>query len=137
MPSESHNVIVVGAGPAGASAAYWLGEAGQQVLALERDRLPRYKPCGGGVPKVVFDRFPFDFSNVIECWGRLWARLFNNYPWWSFQLAVRSPLFVKEFLRLLAGEVSYRQMAVRAFPNALLGLSRRLPVKHCQAAAAA
>jgi geranylgeranyl reductase family protein len=82
MPPQSYDVIVVGAGPAGASAAYWLGEAGQNVLVLERERLPRYKPCGGAVPRVVFDRFPFDFSKpttsgdiptasgVIERWVR-------------------------------------------------------------------
>jgi geranylgeranyl reductase family protein len=68
--SENYDVIVVGAGPAGASAAYWLGEAGQRVLVLDKERLPRYKPCGGAVPKVVFDRFPFDFSAVIERWVR-------------------------------------------------------------------
>lgn len=61
-----YDAIVVGAGPAGASAAYWLGEAGKRVLVLERERLPRYKPCGGGVPKSVFCRFPFDFSPVVE-----------------------------------------------------------------------
>ena len=53
-----YDVVVVGAGPAGASAAYWLGEAGQRVLVLERAGLPRYKACGGGVPTVVFNRFP-------------------------------------------------------------------------------
>jgi len=61
-----YDAVVVGAGPAGASAAYWLGEAGKRVLVLEKERLPRYKPCGGGVPKAVFDRFPFDFSPVVE-----------------------------------------------------------------------
>lgn len=65
-----YDVIVVGAGPAGASAAYWLGEAGQRVLVLEKEKLPRYKPCGGGVPQTVFDRFPFDFSSVVERWIR-------------------------------------------------------------------
>lgn len=61
-----YDVIVAGAGPAGASAAFWLGEAGKRVLVLEKERLPRYKPCGGGIPTVVFDRFPFDFSPVVE-----------------------------------------------------------------------
>ncbi|MGD2179335.1 MAG: FAD-dependent monooxygenase [Anaerolineae bacterium] len=75
MLSDRYDAIVVGAGPAGASAAYWLGEAGQQVLVLEKEQLPRYKPCGGGFPKVVFGRVPFDFSNptasgVIERWVR-------------------------------------------------------------------
>ena len=61
-----YDAVIVGAGPAGASAAYWLGEAGKRVLVLEKEHLPRYKACGGGVPKPVFDRFPFDFSPVIE-----------------------------------------------------------------------
>jgi len=65
-----YDVIVVGAGPAGASAAYWLGEAGKQVLLLEKEKLPRYKPCGGGVPQAVLDRFPFGFSSVVERWIR-------------------------------------------------------------------
>jgi geranylgeranyl reductase family protein len=65
-----YDAIVVGAGPAGASAAYWLSEAGQRVLVLEKEKLPRYKPCGGGVPKIVFDRFPFSFSSIIERWIR-------------------------------------------------------------------
>ncbi|HIP87368.1 MAG TPA: FAD-dependent oxidoreductase, partial [Anaerolineales bacterium] len=60
------DAVVVGAGPAGASAAYWLGEAGKRVLVLEKERLPRYKPCGGGIPTAVLDRFPFDFSPVVE-----------------------------------------------------------------------
>jgi flavin-dependent dehydrogenase len=62
--------------------------------------------------------------------GRLWARLFYNHPRGSFELAVRNPLFVKEFLHLFAGKASYLGMAARALPNVLLGLSQRLPVKH-------
>lgn len=61
-----YDAIIVGAGPAGGSAALWLGEAGQRVLVLEKARLPRYKACGGGIPKSVFARFPFDFSAVVE-----------------------------------------------------------------------
>jgi flavin-dependent dehydrogenase len=70
-------------------------------------------------------------------WGRLWARLFYNHPWGSFELAVRNPLFVKEFLRLFAGEISYRRMAARALPNVLLGLPRRLPIAQGRATTAA
>jgi flavin-dependent dehydrogenase len=57
-------------------------------------------------------------------WGRLWARLLYNNAWRSFELAVRNPLFVREFL--FTGEVSYRRMVARAPLNVLLGLSRRL-----------
>jgi len=61
-----YDAVVVGAGPAGASAAYWLGEAGKRVLVLEKERLPRYKPCGGGMSRSVLERFPFDLSSVVE-----------------------------------------------------------------------
>jgi geranylgeranyl reductase family protein len=61
-----YDVIIVGAGPAGASAAYWLGEAGKRVLVLDKERLPRYKPCGGGMSSSVLERFPFDLSPVVE-----------------------------------------------------------------------
>ncbi len=46
---EVWDVVVVGAGPAGASAARVAAEAGGRVLLLERAGLPRYKTCGGGL----------------------------------------------------------------------------------------
>ncbi|MFQ6047099.1 MAG: FAD-dependent oxidoreductase, partial [Gemmatimonadales bacterium] len=39
------DVIVVGAGPAGATAAYELARQGVAVMLLEQKELPRYKPC--------------------------------------------------------------------------------------------
>ena len=50
-------VIVAGAGPAGATAAARLAEAGVRVLLIERARLPRNKPCGGGLSARVLTRF--------------------------------------------------------------------------------
>ena len=43
------DVVVVGAGPAGASAARVAAEADCRVLLLERAAIPRYKTCGGGL----------------------------------------------------------------------------------------
>lgn len=41
-----HDVIVVGGGPAGSAAAIALRRAGASVLVLERQQMPRDKPCG-------------------------------------------------------------------------------------------
>ena len=61
-----YDCIVVGAGPAGGSAAYHLAKRGRRVLVLEKEALPRYKPCGGGVSPQVAEWFDFDFSPAIS-----------------------------------------------------------------------
>jgi len=53
------DVIVAGAGPAGATAALRLARAGVRVLMVERYPLPRQKPCGGGISTRVLSRFPW------------------------------------------------------------------------------
>jgi geranylgeranyl reductase family protein len=58
--------IIVGSGPAGGTAAYHLAKKGRSVLVLEKESLPRYKPCGGGVSPVVANWFDFDFSPAIS-----------------------------------------------------------------------
>ena len=48
------DVIVVGAGPSGSTTAYYLAQAGLNVLVLEKARFPRDKVCGDGLtPRAV------------------------------------------------------------------------------------
>ncbi|KJH71400.1 geranylgeranyl reductase family protein [Aliterella atlantica] len=61
-----YDCIIVGAGPAGGTAAYHLAKRGRSVLVLEKESLPRYKPCGGGVSPQVAKWFDFDFSPAIS-----------------------------------------------------------------------
>ena len=65
MPKR-YDVIIAGGGPAGATAAFFLGQAGKKVLVLEKEFLPRYKPCGGAVSARVLEQFPFSFEPVIQ-----------------------------------------------------------------------
>ena len=51
-------VLIVGAGPAGATAARTLARAGVTVRLLDRSNFPRNKPCGGGISFRVLKRFP-------------------------------------------------------------------------------
>ncbi|MEC9488668.1 MAG: FAD-dependent monooxygenase, partial [Halanaerobium sp.] len=46
---QSIEVAIVGGGPAGTTAARIAGEAGLDTVIFEKEKLPRSKPCGGGV----------------------------------------------------------------------------------------
>jgi geranylgeranyl reductase family protein len=63
---KRYDAIVVGAGPAGSTAAYRLAEAGAVVLLLDRARFPRDKPCGGGVTGRAARVLPFSIEPVVE-----------------------------------------------------------------------
>ena len=52
-------MIVVGAGPAGATAARTLASGGIRVRLIDRSAFPRNKPCGGGISLRVLRRFPY------------------------------------------------------------------------------
>ncbi len=53
---RSVEVLIIGGGPAGSSAAWKLRRAGRDVLLLDRERFPRLKLCAGWItPEVVQD----------------------------------------------------------------------------------
>ncbi len=62
-------VVIVGAGPAGATAAYHIGD--REVLIVDRKAFPRQKSCGGGLLN-----------------SRDWHRIFRNFAEIKDQLAV-------------------------------------------------
>ena len=61
-----HEVIVVGAGPAGSTVARELGARGVSVAMLDKAVFPRDKPCGGMVSTRCENQIGVDLSPIIE-----------------------------------------------------------------------
>jgi len=55
MSNTDYDVVVIGGGPSGASAAEHLAKQNYRVLLLERAF--RIKPCGGAIPPCLIDEF--------------------------------------------------------------------------------
>ncbi|MFI5053079.1 MAG: NAD(P)/FAD-dependent oxidoreductase, partial [Acidimicrobiia bacterium] len=67
MSEPQFDVIVVGGGPAGAAAAYWLASAGHRTLVVERKRFPREKTCGDGLtPRAVRQLMDMGIADRLE-----------------------------------------------------------------------
>jgi geranylgeranyl reductase family protein len=60
------DVLVVGAGPAGSSAARVAAEGGASVLLVDRARFPRYKTCGGGLIGISLAHLPASVLPTVE-----------------------------------------------------------------------
>ena len=64
--TTAYDVIIIGGGPAGGLCAYELSKSNVKVLLIEKEKLPRYKTCAGGLTKKAFDILPEDFYEVVE-----------------------------------------------------------------------
>jgi menaquinone-9 beta-reductase len=63
---KKYDVIIIGAGPAGSSAAYLLARSKINVLIIDRYFFPRYKPCAGGLTVKAFKSFDFSISREVK-----------------------------------------------------------------------
>lgn len=71
-----YDVAVIGAGPAGATAARFLSQSGLTVALVEKEDLPRDKPCGGALSLQHLKRFKYlegkmdAIGGVSILWGQ-------------------------------------------------------------------
>ena len=63
MGAQIYDAVIVGGGPAGATAACDLASAGRRVVLLDRDG--RIKPCGGAVPPRLLEDFDVPQSLLV------------------------------------------------------------------------
>jgi geranylgeranyl reductase family protein len=66
MISVDYDVIVIGAGPGGSTAARYCSKSGLKTLLIEKDRHPRYKPCGGCLSLKTINQLHLDITHLIE-----------------------------------------------------------------------
>jgi geranylgeranyl reductase family protein len=67
METARWDALVVGAGPAGASAAFWLAQHGHSVLVVDKKRFPREKTCGDGLtPRAVHQLHSMGLASGLE-----------------------------------------------------------------------
>lgn len=72
LPARSDcEVLVIGGGPSGAAASYWLAEAGYDVVTLERKHFPREKTCGDGLtPRSVRQLIDMGLADALAAHHR-------------------------------------------------------------------
>jgi len=63
--TEKYDVIVVGTGPSGSVAAMKCAQEGLKTVVLDRQTLPRFKLCGGGIPRWVIEKLEVS-EEIIE-----------------------------------------------------------------------
>ena len=105
------DVIIIGAGAAGSSAAFHLANANKSVIILEKEPTSFLKPCGGGMAASVQEWFPFDLKPVIEevintvefTWclsDKVVAELPGSSPFWIVRREKLDQLIIQNAIKL-------------------------------------
>lgn len=102
-----YDVVVVGAGPAGSTAAKFLSEGGIKTAIIDKSKFPRNKSCGGGLTAKVLENFDYiDNDTFIDAYcygGILYSKSLNTLKIQSEQpiiAMVRREKFDNELLQV-------------------------------------
>jgi flavin-dependent dehydrogenase len=64
------DVLIVGAGPSGSTAATALAQQGHSVAIIDKGVFPRHKTCASWINALAFSRFPYlqrELHNFVDC----------------------------------------------------------------------
>jgi menaquinone-9 beta-reductase len=96
IKSKNHtttcDVLLVGAGPAGVTAAKELVKNGYRVTVIERKKLPRYKICSGLILDRAQDLLAEHFDTPPDDVFCNPAFLKGAFPWWKGNSLTKLPL---------------------------------------------
>ena len=107
------DVLIVGAGPAGSTAARALALGGARVRLLERYRFPRNKPCGGGLTTRALGRFPHLTAALDRVETHYISRLYLEGPA-GRGVVLTSPTPAVVTIRRVEFDQALAQLAVEA-----------------------
>ncbi len=105
---SSNDVLIIGAGAAGCTAAFHLAKAGHQVILLEQKETKNMiKPCGGGMAASVQRWFPFELNQAVDeviskvnfTWclkDQVIAELPGSSPFWIVRREILDELILSE-----------------------------------------
>lgn len=80
-----YDVIIVGAGPGGSTAARRCAQWGLKTLLIEKEKFPRYKSCGGCLSLKTVRLLDFDLTSVLE----------NTIYGAKFSYCLKEPFFIE------------------------------------------
>ena len=128
----NYDVIVVGSGPAGAVVSYELARQGVKVLIIEKSKLPRYKPCGGGITKKTLVELPVGIQPTIEVESEggiftyggkqlfkiniqrtiAWLVMRDSFDYFLVQKAIEAGASLMDSTRVLAADQSEKDITI-------------------------
>src|SRR6516162_8576916 len=70
MIEPNADVLIIGAGPSGSTAATTLANLGHSVAIIDKATFPRHKTCASWINALAFSRFPYlrrELPNLVDC----------------------------------------------------------------------
>jgi geranylgeranyl reductase family protein len=109
------DVLIVGAGPAGSTAARLLAGGGARVCLVDKARFPRSKPCGGALSPRILRHLPTGIQRLIR--ARVQRAVFTFQSRKPFEVVSPTPMGYmicrEEFDTWLRGEAEAAGACVR------------------------